>query len=344
MELNGSRITCIVPAGQRVILPTVSEAEFQALLETYRRNGSKKTVDNFAAVVTDVTDADDADDADDAADTRLEPNEVAHENVEPFLIADRGRQTRSLRKRKSEISVTPRKKRQLAVAHAENGGNSAEAVEAPKSELPVKRRGRPQRKQKPKTLEQNPKELSVVENEDLETENPEKQNEEDSPSKEQKQGVPEQQKGNDATLIPDGQEGTEEKAAPCQNLLVEIQNGSEEKDNMLSIDKPAGTTVTSETDDKPAPEHHTARTVPEITKQKDNSHSPSSTPILGGIEVTILWNVNGATSLCSKMVEVDGRITHIPNGNAWKEFRSYRDNQDMGSLWEVRQAWYAKQK
>lgn len=343
MELNGSRMTCIVPAGQRLILPTVSEAEFQALLEAYRPTGSKKIVDTSADDVADVTDADDADDA---ADTGLEANEVAHEYAEASPIADGGRQTRSLRKRKSEISDTSRKKRQLEVQHAENGGRSAETVEAPKSELPTKRRGRLPKTQKPKTPEQNTKELSVVADEDFKTENPEKQNEEGSPSKKQKQEVPEQQKGDDATLIPDGQEGPQEKAAPCQILSVEIQNGSEEKDNMPSTihDKPAGTTVTSETDDKPAPEPHTTRTVPGVTKQEDNPHSPSSTPILGGVEVAILWNVSGATSLCNKMVEVDGRITHIPNGNAWKEFRSYRDNQDMGSLWEVRQAWYAKQK
>ncbi|GAT29652.1 hypothetical protein RIB2604_03001850 [Aspergillus luchuensis] len=53
-------------------------------------------------------------------------------------------------------------------------------------------------------------------------------------------------------------------------------------------------------------------------------------------------SVTGLTSLASKIIEVDGRITDIPNGNAWKEFRAYRNNQDMGSLWEVRQAWFQR--
>ncbi|KAF4273517.1 hypothetical protein CNMCM8812_007480 [Aspergillus fumigatus] len=58
----------------------------------------------------------------------------------------------------------------------------------------------------------------------------------------------------------------------------------------------------------------------------------------------ILENIGGPTALALKILEVDGRIKDVPNGNAWKEFRSYRNNQDMGSLWEVRQAWYLRGK
>lgn len=72
--------------------------------------------------------------------------------------------------------------------------------------------------------------------------------------------------------------------------------------------------------------------------------SSSSGLTLKGVEVIILPKVNGPTYLGNKMIELDGRIKHIPNGNAWKEFRCYRNNQDMGSLWEVRQAWYVKRK
>ncbi|BCR88947.1 uncharacterized protein ACHE_50145S [Aspergillus chevalieri] len=72
--------------------------------------------------------------------------------------------------------------------------------------------------------------------------------------------------------------------------------------------------------------------------------SSSSGLTLKGVEVVVLPEVNGPTYLGNKMIEVDGRIKHIPNGNAWKEFRCYRDNQDMGSLWEVRQAWYVRRK
>ncbi|KAL1970291.1 hypothetical protein VTN77DRAFT_5451 [Rasamsonia byssochlamydoides] len=58
----------------------------------------------------------------------------------------------------------------------------------------------------------------------------------------------------------------------------------------------------------------------------------------------ILPNVAGPGALANKILEIDGRIKDPPNGNAWKEFRCYRNNQDMGSLWEVRQAWYVREK
>ncbi|EED19297.1 conserved hypothetical protein [Talaromyces stipitatus ATCC 10500] len=55
-----------------------------------------------------------------------------------------------------------------------------------------------------------------------------------------------------------------------------------------------------------------------------------------------IHNIAGPNALMKKILEIDGRIKNPPNGNAWKEIRCYRDNQDMGSLWEVRQAWYVK--
>ncbi|PWY72336.1 hypothetical protein BO70DRAFT_381866 [Aspergillus heteromorphus CBS 117.55] len=58
----------------------------------------------------------------------------------------------------------------------------------------------------------------------------------------------------------------------------------------------------------------------------------------------LLEDIQGLNALSAKIIETDGRIGSIPNGNSWKEFRAYRDNQDMGTLWELRQAWYQRQK
>lgn len=52
--------------------------------------------------------------------------------------------------------------------------------------------------------------------------------------------------------------------------------------------------------------------------------------------------VAGPNSLGDKILKIDGRVDRIPNGNAWKDFRCLRDNQDMGSIWEMRQAWFVK--
>jgi hypothetical protein len=58
----------------------------------------------------------------------------------------------------------------------------------------------------------------------------------------------------------------------------------------------------------------------------------------------VIPNVAGPSALIHKILQIDGRIKDPPNGNAWKELRCYRNNQDMGSLWEVRQAWYLREK
>lgn len=129
-----------------------------------------------------------------------------------------------------------------------------------------------------------------------------------------------------------------------QTLSVEIKNAQPVESSTspsVVINNSATATVAPE-NGKPTPAHDTT-TVPQITEQ-DTPPSSSSMLSLGGIEVVVLPNVPGITALENKMIEVDGRIKHIPNGNAWKEFRSYRNNQDMGSLWEVRQAWYMRGK
>ncbi|KAF7597318.1 hypothetical protein BBP40_006258 [Aspergillus hancockii] len=59
-------------------------------------------------------------------------------------------------------------------------------------------------------------------------------------------------------------------------------------------------------------------------------------------EEIIVSDIQGPSALASKILEADGRVQQIPHGNAWKEFRAFRNNQDMGSLWEVRQAWFQK--
>lgn len=48
--------------------------------------------------------------------------------------------------------------------------------------------------------------------------------------------------------------------------------------------------------------------------------------------------------LVTRILQIDGRRKEGQrSANPWKEIRCYRKNQDMGSLWDVRQAWYFKQ-
>ena len=97
--------------------------------------------------------------------------------------------------------------------------------------------------------------------------------------------------------------------------------------------------------DAPSTANSTQNLEPEITDEKASSQPSCATKPEGppeGTDEIIVTDIQGLTALSTKIIEIDGRIKEIPNGNAWKEFRSYRNNQDMGSLWEVRQAWFLR--
>ncbi|OGM50173.1 hypothetical protein ABOM_001182 [Aspergillus bombycis] len=71
-------------------------------------------------------------------------------------------------------------------------------------------------------------------------------------------------------------------------------------------------------------------------------------PIVEGtseeLGVITVSGITGPSAIATKVLEVDGRVGKVRFGNAWKDFRAYRNNQDMGSLWEVRQAWFLRNK
>jgi hypothetical protein len=97
--------------------------------------------------------------------------------------------------------------------------------------------------------------------------------------------------------------------------------------------------------DEPAPElqNGNQESADEINSAQNANHEelPSPSTINGESEEIIVPNITLPTGLTLKMLEVDGRVKPT-NGNAWKEIRCFRDNQDMGTLWEVRQSWYVK--
>lgn len=96
----------------------------------------------------------------------------------------------------------------------------------------------------------------------------------------------------------------------------------------------AATAIPSTTPEPSNPSSTTAAPPPEKEQQKEEQEVIPRD--------IIIRNVAGPSALTKKILEIDGRIKDPPNGNAWKEIRCYRNNQDMGSLWEVRQAWYVR--
>jgi hypothetical protein len=54
----------------------------------------------------------------------------------------------------------------------------------------------------------------------------------------------------------------------------------------------------------------------------------------------IVPNLSSPQALVHKILQIDGRMPNSRTANAWKEIRCYRNNQDMGSLFDVREAWF----
>ncbi|KAL4763559.1 uncharacterized protein BDW70DRAFT_7210 [Aspergillus foveolatus] len=81
---------------------------------------------------------------------------------------------------------------------------------------------------------------------------------------------------------------------------------------------------------------------PEVACSPDGKPSQSLLEEDEEPDEVIVRDIQGPTALTLEMLRIDGRVDKATNGNAWKELRCFRDNQDMGTLWEVRHAWYVK--
>ncbi|CAG8287592.1 unnamed protein product [Penicillium nalgiovense] len=77
---------------------------------------------------------------------------------------------------------------------------------------------------------------------------------------------------------------------------------------------------------------------PSTEEQKDPV--PTSQTTTSEPDEIIVPNLSSPQALVMKILQIDGRMPNGRTANAWKEIRCYRNNQDMGSLFDVREAWF----
>ena len=72
-----------------------------------------------------------------------------------------------------------------------------------------------------------------------------------------------------------------------------------------------------------------------------NGHHPS-TPSHQELHEDIIHSISNLSELEHKIIDVDGRLNskEVPVANTWKHFRGIRNNQDLGSLFEMREDFY----
>ncbi|KAJ6150264.1 hypothetical protein N7471_001463 [Penicillium samsonianum] len=88
-------------------------------------------------------------------------------------------------------------------------------------------------------------------------------------------------------------------------------------------------------------EQHEINKPPSTEQQKDPVPTPSQTTTSEPDEI-IVPNLASPQALVLKILQIDGRMPNGRTANAWKEIRCYRNNQDMGSLFDVREAWFVQ--
>ena len=98
--------------------------------------------------------------------------------------------------------------------------------------------------------------------------------------------------------------------------------------------------VSSLSDQRPPDTQPTEGPQPTVdTRATEGTQPTEDTPIIFTLEAP----QSGPQALERTIIQIDGRIESPPNGNAWKAIRCKRDNQDMGSLWEMREQFYVRQ-
>jgi hypothetical protein len=135
--------------------------------------------------------------------------------------------------------------------------------------------------------------------------------------------------------------GSENEASPFDGVVA--ASGTQSADNTEgdpNIDQGFDSELT-ELSPIPTPECFSNFKRPEVNPTAINPGEIVPTENSTGKDI-FFGGVTGPGMLANKILKVDGRVTQPPHGNSWKEFRCYRRNQDMGSLWEVRQAWFMR--
>ena len=151
---------------------------------------------------------------------------------------------------------------------------------------------------------------------------------------------------------PDDAEATKDNAAEKDTKATGGETNGEEIGIIAvkSVEQqenpvPGGPTVVidlEEDDSELVPETEVERNTAELgsVEQNPRCNSPACAP---SSEDVVIHEISTLAQLEVKILEIDGRL-HVkgvrPSINAWKAFRGKRNNQDLGTLFEMREEFY----
>lgn len=121
--------------------------------------------------------------------------------------------------------------------------------------------------------------------------------------------------------------------APTEELIEETTGEHIEQPVEQPAERPAEELI------EPPAEQPVEKLIEDPTQAPSDVQTTSDEPL----EI-ILPNISTPMVLVREILKIDGRKAGSRTSNSWKEIRCYRNNQDMGSLFDVRLAWFSKQK
>lgn len=130
-------------------------------------------------------------------------------------------------------------------------------------------------------------------------------------------------------------------SSKAQEVQPKLENKADEIDAGESTNLEG-----TEVDAKNTPQENE---IPESTVSEESNLKGASTQTNGDQSSTpafqeedILHSISGLKQLENKIVDVDGRFNSKDLGtiNSWKQFRGIRKNQDLGTLFEMREDFY----
>ena len=168
-----------------------------------------------------------------------------------------------------------------------------------------------------------------------------------APVEEEEEGKFENGKAGDTPTADENAEGNDAKHNGAEDITAKVDHA---EDIEVKSNKDQDSNVETEnTQAKLSDPSHIEgkRTTPkpcdaEAPSMARPSPAPSSqlSAIPSDVDDVVLASITTLQALEEKIVTIDGRLGKKVDGNAFKCIRVKRNNQDLGSLFEIREEWY----
>jgi hypothetical protein len=129
-------------------------------------------------------------------------------------------------------------------------------------------------------------------------------------------------------------------SAPDLSASAEEPINVEIKDEVSGQPMEKADTTTAKTETSPETERHDTDTP--VSSQRQDSNPTSSQTTDNELEDILVPNITSPNGLAVKILQIDGRMPNGRVANGWKDIRCIRNNQDIGSLFDVREAWFVR--